>query len=153
MKTTFYIPKMLKTFVLFFAFIIAFANNNNAVAQDKKEKIEAMKVSFITQRLDLSSKEAQVFWPVYNDYQDKIHAVRKAKRKDAKATRLDIDDMPDADVEQLIDSEIALKQVEAELAKEYHAKFKQILSIKKVAKLYRAEDDFKRELLKQLTNK
>ena len=137
-----------------FVIAILFAFNVTAMAQeDRKEKIEAMKVSFITQKLDLTSKEAQIFWPLYNELQDKLQAARKAKRKEAKQTRGDIDVMTDAEVEAIIDSEIAAKQVEAELAKEYHAKFKQLLSVKKVAKLYRAEDDFKRELLKQLQNK
>ncbi len=137
---------------LFLAIFFAF-NLSVSAQEDRKEKIEAMKVSFITQKLDLSSKEAQVFWPLYNELQDKLQAARKAKRKEAKQTRGDVDAMTDADVEAIIDSEIAAKQLEAELAKEYHTKFKQILTVKKVAKLYRAEDDFKRELLKQLQNK
>ena len=121
--------------------------------EDKREKIEAMKISFLTQKIDLSSKEAQVFWPIYNDYSDKLQALRKQKRKEQKSTRNDIDAMSDADVEQLIDTEIQLKIQEAELAKEYHSKYKQVIGAKKVAKLYRAEEDFKRELLKQLQNK
>jgi hypothetical protein len=129
-------------------------NSLQASAQeDKREKIEAMKVSFITQKIDLSSKEAQVFWPLYNDYSDKIQALRKLKRKDQKSTRLDIDALSESEAEQLIDNEIQLKIQEAELAKEYHGKFKQSIGAKKVAKLYRAEEDFKRELLKQLQNK
>ena len=137
---------------LVIAFLLVFTFSASA-QDDRKEKIEAMKVSFITQKLDLTSKEAQVFWPLYNELQDKLQAARKAKRKEAKQTRGDIDAMTDADVEAIIDSEIAAKQLEAELAKEYHTKFKQLLTVKKVAKLYRAEDDFKRELLKQLQNK
>ena len=37
----------------------------------KKEKMEAMRVGFITQKLDLTSEEAQKFWPVYNEFQKK----------------------------------------------------------------------------------
>ena len=33
-----------------------------------KDKIEARRVSFITQRLDLSPAESQVFWPTYKQY-------------------------------------------------------------------------------------
>ena len=134
-------------FILIFLFEVCINTN----AQDtRKEKIESMRVSYITQKLDLTSKEAQIFWPIYNEYQDKLQAVRKAKRKDSQATRGDIDAMPDSEVEAMIDAEIQSKKAEVELAKEYHVKFKQILSIKKVAKLYRAEEDFKRELLNQI---
>jgi hypothetical protein len=34
--------------------------------------------------------------------------------------------------------------------KKYHNQFKQVLPIKKVAMLYRAEDDFKKELLEKI---
>lgn len=134
-------------------FILLLLSFSSYAQEEKREKIEAMKVSFITQKIDLSSKEAQVFWPIYNDYADKLQALRKQKRKEQKSTRADIDAMTDAEVEQLIDSEIQLKMQEAELAKEYHSKYKQVIGTKKVAKLYRAEEDFKRELLKQLQNK
>ena len=42
-----------------------------------KEKIESLKIAFITKRLDLTSKEAQQFWPLYNEYNDKIKAIKK----------------------------------------------------------------------------
>jgi len=159
MKTNYYISKIKheNLFIKFIMkFIIVFLLLNGITiftkAQDnsRKDKIESMKVSYITQKLDLTSKEAQIFWPIYNEYQDKLQAIRKAKRKDVQATRGDIDAMPDSEVESIIDAEIQAKKSEAELAKEYHIKFKQILSIKKVAKLYRAEEDFKRELLNQI---
>ena len=36
----------------------------------KRKKIEIQKIAFITKALDLSSEEAQVFWPVYNNFSD-----------------------------------------------------------------------------------
>jgi Tfp pilus assembly protein PilZ len=46
--------------------VAALSQNN-----DKKETIESFKVAFITQKLNLTTKEAQLFWPVYNEYLDK----------------------------------------------------------------------------------
>ncbi len=47
-------------------------------AQDRpdREKIKALKVAFITERLDLSSKEAQLFWPIYNEQGSKMEDLR-----------------------------------------------------------------------------
>ncbi|MEB8347550.1 hypothetical protein OO010_15985, partial [Flavobacteriaceae bacterium KMM 6898] len=47
-------------------------------AQDRpdREKIKALKVAFITERLDLSSKEAQLFWPIYNEHEANMDALR-----------------------------------------------------------------------------
>ena len=68
--------------LLLFTFLILHATVH--AQDDKREKIEAMKVSFLTQKIDLNSKEAQVFWPLYNDYSDKVQALRKLKRKEQK---------------------------------------------------------------------
>ncbi len=58
--------------------------------------------------------------------------------------------MSDAEVEKMVDQEMAFRQSELDLQKKYHPQFKKVLPIKKVAKMYKAEDDFRRELLNQL---
>jgi hypothetical protein len=45
------------------------------------------------------------------------------------------------------------KVQEAELFKKYANEFKKVLPTKKVVLLFKAENEFKRELLKQLANK
>jgi Spy/CpxP family protein refolding chaperone len=116
----------------------------------KREEIEAMKVGFITKHLDLTPEEAQKFWPVYNQYSNELKSVRKARRADRKEGEDDLQAMNDKDVEKMVDGEIVSRQQELDLMKKYHAQFKQVLPIKKVALLYRAEEDFKRELLQKI---
>ena len=48
---------------------------------------------------------------------------------------------------------MANHQKELDLQKEYNSKFKAVLPIKKVAKLYVAEEQFKMELLNKLKDK
>jgi hypothetical protein len=118
---------------------------------DKKEQIASLRVAFITKELNLSSKEAQLFWPVYNEYQDKLEALRKSRRKENK--KIAPETMTDQEAEMFIDSESDFKVNEANLQKQYYQRFKQSLPVKKVALLIKAEDDFKRELLKQLKDR
>ena len=49
--------------------------------KENREKIESEKVAFLTEKLDLSVKEAQVFWPTYNEYQKKREDILISKRK------------------------------------------------------------------------
>ncbi len=49
--------------------------------QDKHERIKALKVSFITEELELTPKEAEKFWPIYNSYDTKMHDLRKRERR------------------------------------------------------------------------
>jgi Spy/CpxP family protein refolding chaperone len=115
---------------------------------DKEEKIEAMKIAFITKKLDLTPQEAQTFWPVYNEYSGKLDELRKKRHKEMRNARENVDELSDKELEALVDGEMTFRQKELDLQKEYHGKFKSVLPVKKVAKLYVAEEQFKRELLK-----
>ncbi len=125
----------------------------NERQEERKENIEAMKVGFITKKLDLTSEEAQKFWPVYNQYSDKIQEVRKKRRMDNRETKQKFDALSDKEVEAAVDNEMGFRQKELDIQKEYHSKFKSVLPIKKVAKLYAAEEQFKMELLNKLRDK
>jgi Spy/CpxP family protein refolding chaperone len=54
---------------------------------EKKENIEAMKIAFITNKLELSPEEAQKFWPVYNQYNEKLKDLRKKRRQDEREAK------------------------------------------------------------------
>jgi len=115
----------------------------------KRDKIEALKVSFITQQVNFTTQEAQVFWPLYNEYQDKITLIRKSFRLQYnKNTNYNF--ATDKEAEAYLNAELTLKQKELEYYKEYQEKFKKIISLKKLALLLKAEDDFKKELIKNI---
>lgn len=112
------------------------------------EKIEAMKIGFITQKLDLTSEEAQKFWPVYNKFDGEMKTLRDARRKSMDPKSFDT--MTDKDLEKQMDEELARRQKEVDILKKYNVEFKKVLSVRKVAMLYRLEEEFKRELLKRM---
>jgi len=118
----------------------------------KKEKVESMRIAFITQKLDLTPEEAPKFWPVYNELQKKREELRRKKHGEGKKMKPSLDSLTDKEIEKLVDDEIALRQKKLDLQKEYHSKFKSVLPIKKVAKLYRAEEQFAPPLLDPLSN-
>ncbi len=128
---------------------IAFGQKHKENRKAHKERIKAMKVSYITEKIDLTPQEAQHFWPIYNEFDAKMDETRRTIRKSHK-NDASIDEMTDTEVEQMILKHNKARQKELDLMNEYHSKFKAILPIKKVAKLYKAEHGFKRELLKKL---
>lgn len=118
--------------------------------QDKKEKIESMKIGMITNKLDLTPEEAKVFWPVYGKYSDELEQLRKSRLKNLLNTKENFDEMSDAEIEKAVDNELAFRSGEVDILKKYNPQFKKILPIKKVAKLYKAEEDFKRKLVEMI---
>ena len=117
----------------------------------KKEKMEAMHIAFLTNKLDLTPDEAQKFWPVYNEFQKKREDIHKKHREEVKGAKENFDSLSDKQVEKIVDNEMVFRQKNLDLEKEYHAKFKLVLPVKKVAKLYHAEDMFARHLLNQIS--
>ena len=116
------------------------------------EKMEAMKVTFLTQKLDLSAEEAKIFWPIYNDFTKEQSALRKDRMQKMISFRKtkEIDDLTDAEVQTLIYNDFDFKQRELNIEKKYYSRLKSSsLSIKIVGKFYRAQEAFKTELLKQ----
>ena len=115
-----------------------------------REKIEAMKVAFLTDRLDLTVEEAQRFWPVYNQYQSARSELRGKCRKNREGLKGDLDNMSDSQVEKMMEDRLAYEQQEVDLRRQYHQEFMQVLPPRKVALLYKAEHDFKLQLLHKM---
>ncbi|MFM7023802.1 MAG: hypothetical protein ACKOXB_12600 [Flavobacteriales bacterium] len=140
--------KILSTALL----VMAMATSLFAQPDKKREEIKAMKIGFITKELSLTPEEAQKFWPVYNEFQEKmekIHNERREMRKAAK-DKGGIDSLPNVEVEKMVDKEMQLQERELQIKKEFHTKVKTVLPIKKVAKLYRAEHEFRKQILKKM---
>ncbi len=116
-----------------------------ATGQNAKNKLQAQRVAFITQRLNLTPEEAQQFWPVFNQYTEKLQQIRTAVKEEKT-----VDELSDTDTEKMILSEFDRESRELDLKKDLYQKLRKIISVKKIAKLYRAERDFKGMLIEKI---
>lgn len=122
--------------------------------QQRREKIYAMKVAYITQRLAFTSNESEKFWPVYREYQDARTALQKKYRPSIKlsdATALAA--LSDTDAANLIDAELEKDKKLLELKQEYITSFVKIIGAKKVLMLQLAEKEFNKLLLEKLKDR
>jgi len=116
--------------------------------EGKHEKIKAWKTAYITEKLALSSEEAEKFWPIYNKYDEKFHDLRKKERNEIfRKLRDGLENFTDAEANELIDKNLSLESSELELRKQMTAELRKVLSPKKIIILKKVEEDFKRELL------
>lgn len=117
---------------------------------DMKNRIKAQKVAFITEKLSLTSDEAQKFWPIYNAFDATTDNVRSNDLRGIKQALRKNPDMSDSDAEkllnQLIAAEVKMHNAKVKLISD----LKGVISAKKIIRLKRAEDEFNRELLKRL---
>lgn len=118
--------------------------------QSGAERVQSLKVAFITKVLSLTSDEAEKFWPIYNEYSDKRDVVRKELQANRQKVKDGAETLSAEELMKLADQEMTLRQQDLDLQKEMHEKLKKVLPAKKLAQLYVAEEDFKKELLKML---
>lgn len=108
------------------SFYICHAQSGNT---DRQNKIEALKIAFISKELNLTPDEAQRFWPVYNSYSTELKQHRKDHLQD----------------------ELAFEEKVLEVRKRFKSDFKKVLNDDaRVNKIYTMERNFKDALRKEL---
>ena len=148
---------MNKLRVLCFMFLVFLLNAVTGQAQNRNfgngqqhERINAQKIAFITDQLQLTSEEAEKFWPVYNQYNTQKEELNRDFMNGVSRFRKNQEAMTDKDASDLSDSYIRHAQKMVDLQKDFHLKLKEVLPPKKLLKLYTVEREFQRLLLKRL---
>ena len=131
--------------------IILFLATLGMNAQDRKfEEIKAHKTAFITKQVNLTSTQAEKFWPIYNKHEQEVMALRKTQLEGFKTLRnKNVDDLSEAKAKAML---LKHGQVKAQLTK----KMVQLISLlegvitpQQTIKLLMAEEGFKKRLLKR----
>ena len=114
-----------------------------------REKIKSLKVAFITDKLDLTSKEAQQFWPVYNKFEEKREVLRQMERKEIRTKIQDASELSEAEAVTLLEKYTRFKADAEKQDQTFLKEIQKVLSAKKTLILMRSEEEFKRQLIKQ----
>ena len=114
-----------------------------------REKIKSLKVAFITDKLDLTSTEAQQFWPVYNKFEEKREALRQTERIEIRNKMQDASELSETEATTVLGKLIRFKVDAEKLDQAFLSEIQKVLSAKKTLILMRSEEEFKRQLIKQ----
>ena len=131
---------------------IAFAQPDDD-GDEKFERLESAKIAFLTRELSLTPDEAQKFWPIFNEFAEKRKALKKQERANQETVRANFASLTDRELELALGKALEFEQKEVDLKKEYVNKFKTVLPVAKVVRLYGAEEKFKREVLREMRNR
>ena len=146
----------MKTKILFpIIFLLVTSLSFSQGFKEKREKVKALKVAYITEQLELTTDEAQKFWPIYNAFDENQSDLRHEKM------RAILDRFKPGNVEKLSEKDasnslIQMEKIEEDLfnlKKKFIKDLQSVISAKKIIKLKKAEEDFNRELLKQMREK
>ena len=135
-------------FVLILSSQVSFGGNpqdNQAHKGENKEKLEAMRVGYLTSRMKLTSEEAQKFWPIYNEMRAELEKLDKPN-----TTGKAPENMTEAELRELINRQLSIEEAKLAIRRKYADKFLQVIPAIKVVRLQQAERDFKKVLLERI---
>lgn len=143
--------KIMRTKLLFFAIgLILITFQIQVTAQDKpSDRIKAIKVAYITERLSLTPQEAELFWPVYNDFEKRKNEIHQNRRNLTEQFIKNQENLNDAEIIKMLDEAIKYNKAESDLVVQFDKKIREILPPAKVMKLNIAEVQFRNYLLKK----
>ncbi len=107
-----------------------------------QEKIKSMRIALFTERLQLTPEEAQQFWPLFNQYE-----ADKKKLRTSYNLPASMDNLTDAQADEAILASLEIEEKEVGLKRKSYGKLKSVLSAQKIAKLQKAEREFKERIL------
>ena len=137
--------------ILYLIITISMLSCISTLAQNPNlEKLNTYKIGFFTKKMNLTSEEAEKFWPVYNEYQrqknliqrDKIMLIRDFNQNESSLSNSQLTDIGDKLIKDLSD--------ESSLAVAFHRKIREFLPPEKVIRYYQVENQYKIQLLKEL---
>lgn len=132
---------------------IAIMLSTGLIAQERgKERIKAYRTAYITQELDLSSKEAEKFWPVYNEYDKKIFNLRVVKMREERSRIKELggpEMLSDEEASKTLNTMLASEKEIYKTREDMYKALSKVLSPTKLLKLYHAEMSFNKRLLSE----
>lgn len=127
---------------------------------DKKPRrwneIMSQKVAFVTQQLQLTPEEAEKFWPIYNAASEEVwKASKKTLRAIAALVNSTKDDatQSEEEIKKLVANLDNCKMNEIKTFNKLFTEISKVLPLKKAAKIYGIEEQFRQHLIKNLSKR
>lgn len=121
--------------------------------QSRYEQIQSAKIAFFTTELELTPKEAEEFWPVYNNFwkeRERSYRRIQGNLKNIEKAVSGEEKINESEIRSLMDKYVAEFATEGDIYKNYYSLFSKILPPSKVAKIYVAEERFRVKMIHQL---
>lgn len=112
--------------------------------QKVRDKIEAARIAYITDQLELTPQEAEKFWPIYREFSSRRREIRQQLRNVSKEAS------PDKTDQEVVDQQFKIKQQELDLEKDYSGRLLKVISAQKLRSLPQAERKFRQMILDQI---
>ena len=116
--------------------------------QAAKELIEIERDMALIINLDLTAEESETFWPLYDEYRQKVRSIRGRKLSliEAYAERYRADTVDDEFAEMAIKDALKIQLETVKVRQKYWKKFRRIVPATKAARFYQLENRMDMEI-------
>lgn len=143
--------KKLMTLVPFlFLSILALAQRPQGQSYDK-EKLEAARIAYITNRIDLSPEQAEKFWPIYNKFQEERNQILEQLSGINRSSMAQ--DLSDTKAKELIERKLKLQQQALDLEKNFYEDIIKVIQPVQALKMGNVNRDFTRQVYHMQQNR
>lgn len=119
------------------------------INESEQNKIASLKIAYINDALNLSAKEAQQFWAVYDKYEKEEALVRNNLLCNIYQKLDNIHLVPVEEAETLLRDYVELRNEKHKLWQNYVDDLRKVISAKKIMLLKKAEYNFHKQLLEK----
>lgn len=116
-----------------------------------KEKLEAARIAFITNRIDLNPEQAEKFWPVYNKFQEERTQILEQISSINRSSRNQ--EMTDAKAKELIEKKLKLQQQALEVERLFYEDITKVIQPAQALRLGNVNRDFTRQVYNMQQNR
>jgi len=125
--------------------------HHTAVAQQKRgDRVHALKVGYLTEKVQLTASQAEQFWPLYKAYENDLRVLRK---QFVKTSKQQMSGLSEAEARKYVEDNLDYQDALVDLKRSYKDRFLKIISAQQLARLYAAEREFRQMLIQKLREK
>lgn len=134
--------------IILFAWLFCLPTMAQKKNKSNEAEFRAKQQTYMAQKAGLTQEEADKFFPLYFEFQDKKKEINKRAWKDAKQGKAP--ETTNEEYENIINKFFDDQEAIVKLEKEYINKYRTVLSDKKIYMIYWAEIKFSKNMLKIL---
>ena len=118
---------------------------------DWKERMQSEKIAFLTMEIGLTPDEAQKFWPIYNMVSEELDkAMHETFASYMELEKALNENKADKEISKCLERYMTALEKQNEIRNDSVEKYRKILTDKKVAKIFVAEEKFRRQHIRRL---
>lgn len=106
------------------------------IGQQKSGQIQAQKIAFLTNKMNLTVEEAESFWPIYHEYDRQ----KKVLSEEAKSS---ITNPTDEEAKMILEKHLTKAEKEIALTRDFIEKASEVVSYRKLYELEVGEREFR----------